>query len=253
MRNDKEKLNNSNFIDACHNAVNGLIYATTTQSNVKKQLIIGVCVLILSLFYKLETTQFLCLTFAIFLVIFAEMINTAIETVVDLYTDKYHPKAKIAKDVGAGAVLLMSINSVIVAYFIFLNETTIGELSESIFQSVVNSPKHLVFVSIILTIVLVLFFKAIGSQYNKKIPTKRFIPSGQTALAFALLTAIWLNSRNIIIFALALMLSLLVFENRLESKTHSLAETIFGTFMGVLIVLLVYGIALTGTSGILTI
>lgn len=250
MKKNNEKINNSNFIDACHNAVNGLIYATTTQSNIKKQLFIGVCVLVLSLFYKLETTQFLCLTFAIFLVIFAEMVNTAIETVVDLYTDKYHPKAKIAKDVGAGAVLLMSINSVIVAYFIFLNETSIGELSESIFKSVVNSPKHIVFVSIILTVVLTLVFKALGSSYRKKVPTKKFIPSGQTAVAFAILTSIWLNSQNILIFALALMLSLLVFENRLESKTHSLAETIFGSFMGILVVLLIYGLAVMNIKGL---
>lgn len=244
MKKDKEKLSNSNFIDSCNNAVNGLIYATTTQSNIKKQLIIGVGVLVLSLFYKLETTQFLCLTFAIFLVIFAEMVNTAIETVVDLYTDKYHPKAKIAKDVGAGAVLLMSINSVVVAYFIFLNETKIGELSNTIFQSVVSSPKHLVFVAIILTVIAVLVFKAYGSSYRKKVPQKKFIPSGQVALAFALLTSIWLNSGNILVCALALMLSLMVLENRIECKAHSVAETIFGSFMGVLIVLMIFGLTL---------
>ena len=244
MKKDNEKLKNSNFIDACHNAVNGLIYATTTQSSIKKQLVMGVGVLILSLFYKLETTQFLCLTFAIFLVIFAEMVNTAIETVVDLYTDKYHPKAKIAKDVGAGAVLLMAINSVIVAYFIFLNETKIGELNETIFKSVVNSPKHLILVSLILVVIATLVFKAINSSYNKKTPVKKFIPSGQTALAFAILTSIWINSQNVLVFALALMLSLIIFENRLENKTHSLAEAIFGSFMGVLIVLLICGLTL---------
>ena len=248
MNKNNEKIKNSNFIDACNNAVNGLIYATTTQSNIKKQLFIAVCVLVLSLFYKLETTQFLCLTFAVFLVIFAEMVNTAIETVVDLYTDKYHPKAKIAKDVGAGAVLLMAINSVIVAYFIFLNETSIGEISNTIFQSMVSSPKHLIFVSIILTVIAILVFKAIASKntYENKINSlnKKFVPSGQTALAFAILTSIWLNTRSILIFSLALMLSLMVFENRIESKLHSIAESVFGSFMGVLIVLLVYGLTL---------
>ncbi len=244
MKKDNEKLKNSNFIEACHNAVNGLIYATTTQSSIKKQLVMGVGVLILSLFYKLETTQFLCLTFAIFLVIFAEMVNTAIETVVDLYTDKYHPKAKIAKDVGAGAVLLMAINSVIVAYFIFLNETKIGELNKTIFESVVNSPKHLIFVSLILVVIATLVFRAISSSYNKKVPVKKFIPSGQTALAFAILTSIWINSQNVLVFALALMLSIIIFENRLEHKTHTLAEVIFGSFMGVLIVLLICGLTL---------
>lgn len=55
------------------------------------------------------------------MVIIAEMINTAIETTVDLYTDKYHPKAKLAKDVGAGAVVISAINALVVAYFLFFD------------------------------------------------------------------------------------------------------------------------------------
>lgn len=106
-------------MDACNNAVNGILYATTTQSNVRKQLVIAVTVMLLSLFYNFTTSEFLCLTFAVFMVIFAEMMNTAIETVVDLYTDQYHPKAKIAKDVAAGAVVLVALNACVVAYFLF--------------------------------------------------------------------------------------------------------------------------------------
>lgn len=119
MEKKDERLKNKNFIDALKNALNGIMYAIKTQTNMKIQIFIGVCVLVLSFFLKLEIIDFLCVIFAVFLVIFAEMVNTAIETVVDLYTDQYHPKAKIAKDVGAGAVLIMSINSVIVACFMF--------------------------------------------------------------------------------------------------------------------------------------
>ncbi|MBE5806210.1 MAG: phosphatase PAP2 family protein [Clostridiales bacterium] len=245
-----KKMKNSNFIDACSHAIDGLIYATTTQNNIKKQLFIAVCVLILSLFYKLETTHFLCLTFAVFLVIFAEMVNTAIETIVDLITQEYNIKAKIAKDIGAGAVLLMSINSVIVAYFIFFNETEISNISQIIFRSMVTSPKHLIFTSIILIGITILAFKAFGSRKvykdkeNVDFEKKRFMPSGQTALAFGILTTIWLTTRNILIFILSLMLSLMIFENRLINKKHSLAESIFSLFMGILVVLLVFGLTL---------
>ena len=207
---NEKRLKNRNFIDAWSNAFNGIIYAVTTQSNIKKQLVIAVIVMLVSLLFNLSRAEFLCLMFTVILIIVAEMINTAIETVVDLYTDKYHPKAKIAKDVAAGSVLLMAINSVIVAYFIFLKDETIGEISKN----------------------------------KTGILTKKFIPSGQTALAFAVLTSIWINTQNILIFTLALMLSLMVFENRIESKMHSLAESIFGSFMGILIVLLVYGLTL---------
>ena len=121
MKKNKEehKLSNDNFIEACNNAINGIIYSATTQSNIRKQLVIAVIVMVLSLFYGLETPEFLCLTFAVFFVIFAELINTAIETVVDLFVDVYHPKAKIAKDVAAGAVVLSAVNALIVSYFIF--------------------------------------------------------------------------------------------------------------------------------------
>lgn len=119
---EKEKLGNRNFLDAWKNAINGIIYATTTQSNVKKQLVIAVVVMIISLFFKLSKAEFLILIFAVVLIIFAEMINTAIETVVDLYVDVYHPKAKVAKDVGAGAVVIAAVNAVIVGYFLFFDK-----------------------------------------------------------------------------------------------------------------------------------
>ena len=86
MKKDDHKLKNDNFIEACNNAVNGIIYAATTQRNIRIQLVLAVIIMMLSLFYGLNTTEFLCLVFAVFMVIFAEMINTAIETVVDLFS-----------------------------------------------------------------------------------------------------------------------------------------------------------------------
>ena len=56
---------------------------------------------------------------------YEKLINTAIETVVDLYTDLYHPKAKVTKDVAAGAVVLSAINAIIVAYFLFFKDFSI--------------------------------------------------------------------------------------------------------------------------------
>ncbi len=241
-KNSEQKLSNSNFIDSFKNAIEGLIYATTTQSNIKKQLVIAVVVMILSLFYNFTTTEFLCLMFAVVFVIFAEMINTAIETVVDLYTDLYHPKAKIAKDVGAGSVLLMSINSVVVAYFLFLRETDLSKFGESIFNNMINSPVHLAFVGIMITVIAVISLNAYLRSKKKKESTSKFFPSGQSAISFAILTAIGLNTKNLLIFVLSLILALLVLENRVESKAKTTAEVIFGSCMGILIVLLVYGL-----------
>ena len=54
------------------------------------------------------------------LVISLELVNTAIEAVVDLCTQEYHPLAKIAKDTAAGAVLISAIASVVIGLIIFV-------------------------------------------------------------------------------------------------------------------------------------
>lgn len=237
-----ERLYNHNFIEACKNAVNGIVYCASTQTNIRKQLVLGTIVMILSLFYDFTSAEFLCLTFAVFFVIFAEMINTAIETIVDLIVDVYNPKAKIAKDVGAGAVVLAAINAIIVAYFLFFKEAKITRMSNSILAAVVSSPSHLAFVGIILTLIAIIVMKsAIETRKDKTGMEIKFIPSGQVALAFAILTAIWINSQNAIVFCLALVLSILVAGNRMND-TRTFAEVCFGAFMGMLIVLLVYGL-----------
>ena len=242
MKKDDHKLKNDNFIEACNNAVNGIIYAATTQRNIRIQLVLAVIIMMLSLFYGLNTTEFLCLVFAVFMVIFAEMINTAIETVVDLFVDVYHPKAKIA----AGAVVLAACNALVVGYFIFFNKENIKAISDSIFNNMVKSPTHLAFVAILLVIIAVIAVKASCSRKKQRgeLIKEGFVPSGQTAIAFAALTAIWINSRDIITFSLALVLSILIAGNRLYNNARTKAEVAFGACMGILIVILVYGLTI---------
>ena len=72
MKKDSHKLKNDNFLEACNNAVNGIIYAATTQRNVRIELVLAVIVMMLSLFYGLNTTEFLCLVFAILEYFFEE-------------------------------------------------------------------------------------------------------------------------------------------------------------------------------------
>lgn len=242
MKKDKEehKMKNGNFLDACQNALDGIIYAITTQSNIKKQLIIAVVVMLISLFFDLSKAEFLCLMFTVVLIIIAEMINTAIETVVDLYTDLYHPKAKIAKDVGAGAVVIAAINAIIVAYFLFFEK--ISTIGLKLIDEVVNSPVHLAFVAVLLTVIVIVTLKALATK-NHKIVKKGFMPSGQTAVAFAALTIVWLTTRNVVMFTLALVLALLVAINRYQTGKRSKSEIAVGACVGILVVVLIYGLA----------
>ena len=246
MKKDDHKMKNDNFFEAWGNATNGIIYSATTQRNIRIQLVLAVIVMVLSLFYGLNTAEFLCLLFAVFLVIFAELINAAIETVVDLFVDVYHPKAEISKDVAAGAVVLAACNALVVGYFIFFKEENLKAISDSIFNNMVKSPMHLAFVAIMLVVIAVISMKAGCSKKTERgeLVKEGFVPSGQSAIAFAALTAIWLNSKDIVTFTLALILSILVVENRVGSNARTKAEIVFGACMGVLIVLLIYGLTI---------
>lgn len=113
------RLYNKNFIEAWKNAFSGIAHGFKTQRNLRVQLVAGIVVTILGIWLKISFTEWAILMLAVFLVLATEMMNTAVEAVVDLVTEKYNPKAKIAKDVAAGAVVLTAINAVIVSYFLF--------------------------------------------------------------------------------------------------------------------------------------
>lgn len=240
---NKEKFHtkNSTFFEAWKNAVNGIIYATTTQGNIKKQLVIAVIVMLVSLLFNLNRAEFLCLMFTIILIIVAEMFNTAIETVVDLYTDLYHPKAKIAKDVAAGGVVITAINALIVAYFLFFDK--VSDIGLNFISNIANSPVHLAFIGIFLTVILIVSFKALGvSRKNKNLKDKSFMPSGITAVAFASTTLIWLNSSNKVILTLAVFMAIIIALTRIEDKKRSLFEVLIGALTGVAVITLIYGL-----------
>ena len=254
-KNNPKKTSNSNFLDAWKNAIDGIIYATTTQRNVKIQLVIAVLVVIISLFFDLSRAEFLCFLFTIILILFAEMCNTAIETVVDLYVDVYHPKAKIAKDVAAGGVVITAINALIVAYFLFFDK--ISDIGLNFIKNIVTSPIHLAFAAIVIVVIAIIALIAIARTNKHKGLNHKFMPSGFTTLSFAANTIIWLmmdsitnnEAISIVILTLSLVLSILVAASRIEAKAHKVSEVIFSACVGIIIVLIIYGVAL-GFAGI---
>lgn len=98
----------------------GVWYLFRTQRNAQIHVLVGTCVVALGWLVGLERWEWLVLVLTIGLVLFAEGVNTAIEAAVDVATSQHHPLAGIAKDVGAGSVLLCAIVSVIVGCILFL-------------------------------------------------------------------------------------------------------------------------------------
>ncbi len=236
-----EELKKGSFIDAWINAFNGIIYAVTTQRNIKWQLVIAVIVMLISLLFNLTRAEFLCLMFTVILIILAEMFNTAVETVVDLYTDLYHPKAKIAKDVAAGGVVITAVNALIVAYFLFFDK--ISDIGLNFIRNLANSPVHMAFIGIFLIIILVVTLKAASTTNKHKFLKNGFGPSGQAAMAFGATTIIWLSTTNIVVLTLSFVMAILVCVTRIESGKKTLSEIIFGALTGIAVIALLYGLA----------
>lgn len=98
----------------------GVWYFLRTQRNAQIHCLIGACAVALGVFLGLARWEWLALVMTITLVLVVEGINTAIEAAVDVATSSYHPLARVAKDVGAGSVLLCAIMSIIVGCIIFI-------------------------------------------------------------------------------------------------------------------------------------
>jgi diacylglycerol kinase len=96
----------------------GLWQALHTQRNARIHLLATVAVTAMGLWLRLDAVRWAVLVLTISLVFFAEMVNTVVEAIVDLVTPEYHPLAKVAKDVSAGAVLVTAMAAVVVGLLI---------------------------------------------------------------------------------------------------------------------------------------
>lgn len=110
----------SSFPDAFVYAFRGIVWVASTQRNMKIHLAAAGAVLVAAVWFGLSTAETALLVLAVALVMVAETINTALEKVVDMVTERYHPLARIAKDAAAGAVLLAAFFAAVVGGLVFL-------------------------------------------------------------------------------------------------------------------------------------
>jgi diacylglycerol kinase (ATP) len=100
-------------------AIEGIKYTFKYNQNIRFHFLIAILVIIASIFFRVSAFEMGILGVMILLVFCAEMINTAIEEMVNFLVNEHRKEAKIAKDVSAGMVLLTVIGSVIVGFLVF--------------------------------------------------------------------------------------------------------------------------------------
>ncbi|MBI3074149.1 MAG: diacylglycerol kinase family protein [Deltaproteobacteria bacterium] len=106
-------------------ALSGLAYAVRAQRNFRIDIIfvgvvLGAVILFAALGKPVNLAEGVALTVTVGLVLFAELVNSVAEAIVDLLVEQYHEKARVAKDVAAGAVLITALVAIIVGAMIFL-------------------------------------------------------------------------------------------------------------------------------------
>ena len=110
----------SRFFKSFKYSFEGLVYAFKHEQNMLVHVVIGVLVIILGIYVKLNLYEWLLIGVVIGLVIATELINTSIEAVVDLSCSKIHPLAKIAKDTAAASVFVFAVTAVVVGLCVFI-------------------------------------------------------------------------------------------------------------------------------------
>ena len=98
----------------------GIVYAFNSQPNLKVHFSLALIAIFFGFIFQISLTEWATLVLVIFLVIVAEMFNTAMEEAVNTASKEWSQEAKHAKDATAGAVLFAAIGSVIIGLVIFL-------------------------------------------------------------------------------------------------------------------------------------
>ena len=226
-----------NPLGSFRHAVEGVMHTFRTQRNMRFHFLTVVLVLGTGLLYRLPRTEMLVLLFTVSLVLITEMFNTAVEAVVDMITQSYHPAAKFAKDIAAGAVLIASINAVIVGLIIFFGS---GRPQEVRYRLQEPPTLYVFFVAILLLVILVLVWKMVG---EKGTLLQGGVVSGHSAVAFFLAITIVFVSSNVFAAILAVLLALLVAQSRVEARIHTLQEVVIGAVLALFLTAGIYGLS----------
>lgn len=225
----KQWLKSANF------AVDGILQAAKTQRHVRYHFFSAAAVLLLSYIVGVSRIEFLLIAISVVAVLMAEMLNTAIEALVDLISPEHRDKARIAKDTAAGAVLVTVFGVAIIGYIILF------PYLRDFFQTGLHIAKHskeeISVIALVIVVILVVITKA---YFGKGLPLKGGMPSGHAALAFSAWVATTYITENFIASLLTFVIAALIAQSRVITKAHTPWEVVLGSLMGASVTFLLF-------------
>ena len=223
------------WLKSANFAVEGILHAAKTQRHVRYHFFSAAAVLLLSYILGVSRIEFLIISLSVIVVLLAEMFNTAIESMVDIVSPGHSEKARIAKDISAGAVLVTAFGAVVIGYIILF------PYLQDVFHRGLHVTKHskeeIALIAFIIVLILVVITKA---YFGKGLPLRGGMPSGHAALAFSVWVAITYMTENFIVSLLCFVIAALIAHSRVAAGAHTVWEVVLGSLMGASVTFLLF-------------
>lgn len=216
-------------------AIEGILHGAMTQRHLRYHFFSAAFVLFLSYLLGVTRIEFVLISLAVMLVITAEMLNSAVEVVVDILSPEYSERARVAKDIAAGAVLISAFGAAVLGYIILF--PYLKTLFTDGFSIARHSKEEIALIAVVLVMILVIITK---SYFGKGHPLSGGMPSGHSALAFSIWVSVTYLTGNFLVSLLCFMLSVWVAQTRLAVKAHNAWEVILGALMGAAVTFLLF-------------
>jgi len=225
------------FIDSVNCAIEGILYTARTQKHMRRHFAASFLVLSAALVLRVSPVEFMLIALAVSFVLFAELLNTAIEVVVDMISPEFHPMAKIAKDVAAGAVLVAAFGTAILGYLVLAKY--LFPFHKGVLAMVGTSSEIGTVVSVVIVLIAVIILKSLTGSGT---PLKGGVPSGHAAVAFSIATSVSFHTQDPLISLLCFILAIMVSHSRLLLHIHSMREVVMGALTGTLLTVAITGL-----------
>ncbi len=239
---DERIVGRTSLMQSFNHAFVGLVHCVRHQRNMRIHLAVAVGVLLASILLNVTRLEMVAILVAITFVLVMELVNSAVEAVVDLLTDRFDPRAKAAKDLAAGAVLVAAVNAMAVAYLVLADRLTNRSLR--VLSAIRHSPIHLTLATLAVVLAAVIAIKA---TRKKGTPLSGGLPSGHAALAFAGWTVVTFvvgkTREGLLVSLIVLGMAALVAQSRVETGIHSWLEVLLGALLGILVTTLIFQLA----------
>ena len=225
----KERARDKRLVDSFNFAIEGLISALKNEKHMKVHILAAIIIVILAIIINASKVEILIISLSVSFVVITELVNTAVEAIVDLVSPERHPLAKLAKDVAAGAVLVAAINALCVGYLLFYDKLLDIFDGANQLHVIAGRKGNISILILILVSILVIVLKTF---FRKGTPLEGGMPSGHSAIAFAAFGILVFMTSDVRILVLGFFMAALVAQSRVKSGIHSIREVLAGGLLG---------------------